>query len=197
MPISSNMVPLGSRLPWFEVSDLEGVRWTTKSLVEQQSLVVAFMCSHSPYVRTIEQAFGTFAEEALAKGVLVLAISSNDVRAYPSDDVDELRLQAERANWNFPYCLDRLQTAARSFGAACTPEMFLFDRDWRLIYHGQFDASRPGNPIAPSGQDLRAAMDAMLADEVVPQDQDRGFGCSVKWSAGNEPASLGAEFGSS
>jgi AhpC/TSA family. len=178
-------------LPWFSVTDLDGDEWNTSLLEEGHPVLIVFLCQHSPYVQHIERNLGASMAEVIERGVTVLGISSNDARSYPADAPSLLRQQAERASFTFPYCIDSGQQAAKAFGASCTPEFFLYDKDWRCVYHGQYDGSRPGNEIHVTGQDVLAAIQATLADDdIVSRDQHPSLGCSIKWRAGNEPSYL-------
>jgi hypothetical protein len=119
--------------------------------------------------------------------VIVVAISSNDVEAYPDDSPEQMARDAETFSYTFPYLYDQTQDVARAYRAACTPDFFLFDAERRLVYRGQMDSSRPGNDKAPTGEDLRAALDAALAGGAVSPQQKPSMGCSIKWKPGNEP----------
>ncbi len=195
MPVPSLKIPLGSRIPWFSVKDLDGHEWTTALLPAGSPVLVAFLCNHSPYVVHIERSLAELAREAAERGVFVLGIASNDERAYPADRRDLLKEQATRAGWMFPYGFDESQRAAKAFGANCTPEFFLHDQSHRLVYHGQYDSSRPASSEqeAVTGEDVRSAIASVLAGEPVSRRQLPSFGCSVKWRAGNEPAYLSSD----
>ncbi|EUA51282.1 ahpC/TSA family protein [Mycobacterium xenopi 3993] len=121
------------------------------------------------------------------QGLAVLAINANDIAAYPQDGPEHMPAFAEQNGWSFPYLLDETQEVARTFRAACTPDLFLFDRDRKLAYRGQFDASRPGNNRPVTGDDLDRAVQAVLAGQPVPGDQVPSVGCNIKWKPGNEP----------
>jgi peroxiredoxin len=190
MAIPSLRLPLGTRLPWFNVEDLDGTRWTTSTIqpTGRAPVLVAFLCQHSPYVERIERHLGKAMADVASRGVTVLGIASNDTASYPSDSPPQLRAQAERAAFTFPYCLDPDQQAAKAFQASCTPEFFLFNRDWRCVYHGRYDGTEEGEE--PTGRDLLDAVEATLADDVVAREQQPSCGCSIKWRAGNEPSYL-------
>lgn len=188
MPVSARSLPLGSRLPWFSCRDLEGTLIEPPALPADAPVLVAFLCQHSPYVVHIEEHLARAARQYIVRGLAIIGISPNDVRAYPSDSSAMLREQALRADFSFPYCLDEQQHAAKAFGASCTPEFFLYDDSHRLVYHGQYDASRPGNGLPVTGHDLDVAVQSVMAEDIVVCDQLPSFGCSVKWTAGHEPS---------
>lgn len=187
MPVTAVRVPLGSRLPWFNVTSLDGSKVTTANLGQGRPVAIAFLCRHSPYVRLIEASMAPMLNE-FSDRVSVVAIAPNDVRAYPDDAPEHLEQQAEECGFRFPYCIDPEQRAARAFRASCTPEFFVYDAKWRLSYHGGFDDSRPGNHVAVTGDDLRRALEAVVRGERLINHQPVAFGCSIKWSAGHEPA---------
>jgi hypothetical protein len=186
MAIEARHVPLGSLLPWFSVVAIDGEVWDTSTLPKNQPVLVIFLCNHSPYVLPIESSLGRLVDEYKSE-LTTVGICSNDTRAYPVDDEASMKIQVARAGFSFPYCRDVDQRAARAFGASCTPEFFLYDRNFRLAYHGQYDSSRPDNGIPPSGSDLRVATNHVVASEVLLEDQVPNFGCSIKWAAGNYP----------
>jgi hypothetical protein len=187
MPIPSLDLSLGTRMPWFRVTDLEGRVWTTADADDKPVSVVAFLSRHSPYVKHIEMNLGAVAARLLKENVMVLGISANDSRAYPSDSPEMLGEQMRRARFSFPYAVDESQQAAKAFRASCTPEFFVYDHELRLVYHGQYDGSRPDNDIEVTGKDVLQAAEAARKGEVVSGDQPTSLGCSIKWRAGNEP----------
>ena len=190
MPVPSLDLPLGTRMPWFRVTDLDGRVWTTADADGKPESVIVFLSQHSPYVKHIEKHLGAACARLLDKGVMVLGISPNDVSAYPSDSPEMLLGQAARAGFSFPYAVDPSQRAAKAFRATCTPEFFLYDHELRLVYHGQYDASRPDNDFEPTGGDVLQAVRATGNREVVSGVQPKSLGCSIKWRAGNEPGYL-------
>ncbi|MGE0393940.1 MAG: thioredoxin family protein, partial [Vicinamibacterales bacterium] len=135
----------------------------------------------------IQAEVGRFASEYLPKGLRIVAIGANDLATHPQDGPDGMKGQAAANGWTFPYLVDASQQVAKAFKAACTPDLFLFDAQGRLAYRGQFDGARPGNGVAVTGADLRAAADRVLAGEPVPADQRPSIGCNIKWRSGNEP----------
>ncbi|HYX74403.1 MAG TPA: thioredoxin family protein [Steroidobacteraceae bacterium] len=187
-PRRSRMMPLGTPAPSFALPDTAADQTVSlTSFAASPALLVAFMCNHCPFVKHILDGFVGFAREFGARGVAVVAISSNDVASYPQDAPEEMARLAALKGFTFPYLYDESQEVAKSYEAVCTPDFFLFDRDRRLVYRGQFDASRPGNRTAVTGADLRAACAALLSGKPLPAEQIPSVGCSIKWKAGQEP----------
>jgi thiol-disulfide isomerase/thioredoxin len=149
---------------------------------------VAFICKHCPFVKHVRGGFAALAEEYQKRGVAVVAIASNDAQAYPEDGPEGMAAEAREAGYTFPYLFDETQEVAKAHGAACTPDFFLFDRERRLFYRGQMDGSRPGNGVPVTGEDLRAALDAVLEGRPAPEVQRPSLGCNIKWKPGNEPS---------
>ncbi len=181
MATQSAMIELGAVAPAFSLPSLDGRTVTLPDSGAVDAVLVAFLCNHCPYVRHVEEGLAAVAREYAERGVAVFGICSNDAEAYPDDGPDGLRAQVARAGFSFPYLIDASQEVARAYGAACTPDFFVFDADRRLAYRGQMDASRPGSSEPVSGADLRAALDALLAGKPVPADQRPSVGCSIKW----------------
>jgi thiol-disulfide isomerase/thioredoxin len=155
------------------------------------ALLVMFICNHCPFVRHIRADLARLGEEYQKKGVAIVAISSNDAAKYPDDAPATFAAELHPGRpdgYTFPYLYDENQAVAKAYGAACTPDFFLFDRARRLVYRGQFDDSRPSNALPVTGRDLRAALDAVLAGRPVSADQKPSIGCNIKWKPGNEPA---------
>jgi peroxiredoxin len=176
----SNMLPLGTPAPSFRLADLNGRMTTLEDFAGQRGLVVAFICNHCPFVKHIRSELARFAREYQPRGIAVVAINSNDVAAYPQDGPQGMAEEARSAGYTFPYLLDETQQVARAYQAACTPDLYLFDDQRKLVYRGQFDDSRPGRGT-PSGADLRAACDALVAGEPVSTQQKPSIGCNIKW----------------
>jgi peroxiredoxin len=180
------MVELGSAAPDFVLTDPSGGAWALGKVAGDKPVLVAFICNHCPYVVHIADALAGFAREYQDKGLAIVAISANDVEAYPQDAPEKMGEFARRYDFTFPYLYDESQETARAYGAVCTPDFFLFDRDRTLVYRGQFDSTRPGRGT-PTGADLRAAADAVLAGRRPNGDQRPSVGCSIKWKPGAAP----------
>jgi peroxiredoxin len=177
----SKMIDLGTPAPGFQLPDPEGRLRALADYADASALVVAFICNHCPFVRHIQAGLARFGHDYADRDLAMVAVSSNDVAAYPEDAPDRMAEEASRAGYVFPYLYDETQQVARAYGATCTPDFFLFDRDRRLVYRGQFDESRPGNGIPVTGHDLRAAANAVLAGQPVSADQRPSAGCNIKW----------------
>ena len=176
------MLELGSEAPDFALTDVvTGATVRRDDFRGQKALLVMFICAHCPYVKHIEHGLGALGADYEGMPIRIVAISSNDAEAYPSDNPDGLKKQAQTHGFRFPYLFDETQQVARAYKAACTPDFFLFDKDLRLVYRGEFDRSRPGNGVAVTGEDLRAAIDAVLAGKPPLSDQRPSIGCNIKW----------------
>jgi peroxiredoxin len=186
MPETSSMtLSLGTQAPAFRLSDPHGKSVSSDELKSTPALLVAFICNHCPYVKHIRLQFADLAMEYQARGVAIVAISSNDAGAYPEDGPAQMAEEITQAGYTFPYLYDKTQEVAKAYRAACTPDFFLFDRDQRLVYRGQFDDSRPNNGRPVTGADLRAALDTVLAGRPISTDQKPSVGCSIKWKREN------------
>jgi peroxiredoxin len=183
----STMLELGTLAPDFSLPDTEGRLVKRDDFNGKAGLLVVFMCNHCPYVKHIQHALAKITDEYQKKGLAVVGISSNDVANYPDDSPEKMAAEAKKAGYTFPYLYDDTQNVAKAYKAACTPDLFVFDQDLKLVYRGQFDDSRPGNDVPVTGQDLKAAMDAILAGQPVPATQKPSMGCNIKWKSGNEP----------
>ena len=186
------MLDLGTTLPSFSLPDFNGHIVSDAYFGGSKAVLVAFICKHCPFVRHIRQEFSRFAKEYQAKGLAIVAVNANDAAAYPDDSPEKMKVEKARYGYVFPYLYDASQAVAKAYAAACTPDFFLFDRERRLVYRGQFDDSRPGNDVAVTGKDLRAACGALLSDRPIGADQRPSIGCNIKWKPGNEPAYFGA-----
>jgi len=195
MRFESLSIEIGTPAPDFSLPGVDGKTYAFADVAGPKGTVVAFLCNHCPFVLHILDEFVAFAAEYQEKGLGVAAISSNDIVAHPEDGPEQMAVLAKERGFTFPYLYDESQQAAIAFKAVCTPDFFLYGADGRLAYCGQFDSSRPrtehstgprtGLPV--TGEDLRAAADAVLAGQPVPDPQYPSNGCSMKWKEGNEP----------
>jgi hypothetical protein len=181
----SAMVQLGTVAPAFELPDVVTGNAVGRDDVARNGLLVMFICVHCPYVKHVEQELARIGRDYEGK-LGIAAICSNDTTAYPQDSPEEMKAQAQRLGFRFPYLFDETQEAARSYEAACTPDFFLFDADMKLVYRGQLDESRPrrgdsGNDIPVTGKDLRQAMDDVIAGKRPDTNQRTSLGCNIKW----------------
>jgi peroxiredoxin len=183
----STMLELGTPAPAFRLPDFDGRPHALEDFSAAQALLVVFMCEHCPFVRHIRAELASLAREYAPRGLATVAINSNDLVAYPQDGPEAMRQESTHLGYVFPYLLDATQEVAKAYRAACTPDFFLFDRARRLAYRGQFDGSRPGNGVPVTGEDLRAAVETLLAGRAVLPEQRPSLGCNIKWKAGNEP----------
>lgn len=183
----STMLELGTPAPDFDLADPAGNRYNLDSFKDAKALLVIFMCNHCPYVIHIRDELTKFADEYLTKGLAIVAINSNDYGNYPDDSPERMAEAIKTVGYKFPYLVDETQEVAQAYRAACTPDLYLFDGDLKLVYRGQFDDSRPGKDIPVTGKDMRAATDAVLTGSAAPNGQKPSMGCNIKWRSGNEP----------
>lgn len=178
----SNMLPLGTKAPDFLLPDT--VSDTNKSLQElrgKKGTVIMFICNHCPFVIHINNMLVEVANAYKEKGISFVAISSNDVDNYPQDGPDKMKIHAKNVGYSFPYLYDETQEIAKAYDAACTPDLYLFDEDLKLIYRGQLDDSRPGNGVPLTGKDLKHALDYLLNGVENKNSQKPSIGCNIKW----------------
>lgn len=182
MAETSKMMPLGTIAPSFKLLDtLSGKVIELSKLASDKATVIAFVCNHCPYVKHIQAKFVEIAKAYQVKGVTFIAISSNDPIGYPQDGPEKMHEEAVQNNYTFPYLFDADQSVAHAYQAACTPEMYIFDRDLRCVYHGRFDESNPKNGLLCTGSDLTHALDDVLAGKAVSKEQFASIGCGIKW----------------
>ncbi len=184
----STMLPLGTNAPDFRLPDtVSGKTIALADFAVAPALLVAFICNHCPFVEHIRAGLAQIGREYQARGVAVVAISSNDVGTHPQDGPAKMADEARAAGYTFPYLYDETQAVAKVYRAACTPDFFLFDTSRRLVYRGQLDDSRPGSGLPVTGADLRAALEAVLAGKAASPNQKPSIGCNIKWKPGNAP----------
>ncbi|HWB89010.1 MAG TPA: thioredoxin family protein [Acidimicrobiia bacterium] len=192
MPATSTMLALGTQAPDFSLPDTVTAR--TVSLFDyddKTGVLVMFICNHCPYVKHVRDELARLGKDYQDSGIGIVAISSNDPTDYPEDSPEAMKAEAEQFGYVFPYLFDEDQAVAAAYTAMCTPDFFLFGPERTLVYRGRLDDSRPNSGVPVTGQDLRAAMEAVLAGEAVSEEQYASMGCSIKWKDGNQPVHLG------
>jgi peroxiredoxin len=184
---ASTMLPLGTTAPDFSLLNVNGQTVCRSDFQDAKGLLVIFMCNHCPFVIHLADQLAQFARDYHDAGLAIVAISSNDVSNHPQDSPEQMVHEAEQRGYIFPYLYDEEQEVAKAYHAACTPDFFLFDGNHQLVYRGQFDSSRPDSEIPVTGEDLRQAVDAMLAGQLVSEDQQPSLGCNIKWKEQQAP----------
>ena len=180
----SNMLKLGTLAPDFRLPDtVSGKMMSLDEIKSERATVVMFICNHCPFVKHVNQQLVQLAGDYQPKGVAFVAISANDVDNYPEDSPEKMKDYAKRLGYPFPYLYDESQEVARAYKAACTPDFYLFDGKLELVYRGQLDGARPGNGAPVNGEDLRAALDDVLAGRPVSGEQRPSLGCNIKWKS--------------
>jgi peroxiredoxin len=189
---ASTMLDLATAAPDFALPDVvTGKTISLASFAGKKGLLVMFICRHCPYVKHVQDQLAKIGQDYVSQGLGIVAISANDADKYPDDGPDSLKEMAKELSFDFPLCYDASQATAKAYTAACTPDFFLFDPDFRLAYRGQLDDSRPGNDLPVTGQDLRAAIATVLANQTPSPEQKPSIGCNIKWKPGNEPTYYG------
>lgn len=182
MPTPSTMTPLGTAAPDFALPDVTtGETVTLADFAGAKALLVVFMCNHCPYVQHVADQIGALGRDYEGSDVAIVAIMPNDTDAYPEDGPEATAAEVARRGYVFPYLFDEDQTVAAAYGAACTPDFFLYGPDRTLAYRGRLDSSRPNSGIPVTGEDLRAAIEAVRNDQPLLPDQIPSAGCSIKW----------------
>jgi peroxiredoxin len=185
----STMLPLGTAAPNFALPNVvTGQTISLETFADKKALLVMFLCRHCKYVQHVKRELATLGRDYQGKDIGIVAISANDAAAYADDAPESLKDMAAAESFTFPLCYDETQAVAKAYTAACTPDFFLFDRQRKLVYRGQLDDSRPGNQMPVTGKDVRAAIEAVLADQPINPVQKPSIGCNIKWKEGNEPS---------
>jgi len=184
----STMLDIGTEAPDFALSDPHGKSYHLAEQQIESGLLVIFMCNHCPYVIHIREKLVEKIKEYQQRGISVVAINSNDYMAHPDDSPEQMARDGAEFGYSFPYLVDENQRVAQDYQAACTPDLFLFDRDKKLVYRGQFDGARPGNTTPVTGEDLTRAVEQLLAGKDIDVVQQPSMGCNIKWKPGNEPS---------
>lgn len=180
----SNMLELGTKIIDFTLPNvIDNKPLKLSEYAKEKPIVLAFICNHCPYVKHIMDEFVAIANDYTEKGFAFVAISSNDVSTHPDDAPEKMKELALSRAFNFPYCYDESQQAAKDYDAACTPDFYCFDTQHKLAYRGRFDGATPGNNLAVTGEDLIVAMDAVLAGKAVDKEQKPSIGCNIKWKS--------------
>jgi peroxiredoxin len=180
----STMLELGTIAPDFALTNVvTGAIVHRDEFRGKKALLILFLCTHCPYVKHIEKGLAALGNDYAGKPLGIVAISSNDVTTHHTDSPAGLKQQAETYGFVFPYLYDESQAIAHAYKAACTPDIYLFDAEFRLVYRGQFDQSRPGSDVPVTGKDLRIAIELVLRDQPIPTDQQPSIGCNIKWKA--------------
>jgi peroxiredoxin len=187
----STMLELGTVAPDFSLATPDGTRYNLKEQHLDKGLLVIFMCNHCPYVLHIRTRLVERIKEFQDKGIEVVAINANDYASYPDDSPARMSEDMQKLGYTFPYLVDEDQSVAKAYRAACTPDLYLFNAEKKLVYRGQFDSARPGNNEPITGNDLADAVEKMLKGKAIDEDQRPSMGCNIKWKAGNAPDYFG------
>ena len=182
MKVESNMLPLGTLAPNFELRDVVTNQMVAlDNKTPYKATVVMFLCNHCPYVKHINTALTQLTKHYISKEIRFIAINANDVTRYPDDSPENMRVTAQMLQYPFPYLYDETQEVAKAYNAACTPDFFVFDTSQILVYRGQFDDSRPGNNKEINGSSISEALESLIFNQPVNTNQKPSLGCNIKW----------------
>ena len=189
MDVESTMLPLGTKMPSFNLLGIDDEVYTNEIFDGKKGSLVMFICNHCPFVKHVNEEIVNLSNEIMGNDIGVIGINSNDStqEKYAEDSIDKMREYADDLGYNFPYVVDDDQSVTKNFTAQCTPDFFLFDSDQNLVYRGQLDGSRPGNDVPTNGESLRSAVQALLNNEDPISEQLPSMGCNIKWRVGEEP----------
>ncbi|HAX80777.1 MAG TPA: thioredoxin family protein [Cyanobacteria bacterium UBA11372] len=186
---ASTMLELNTKAPEFQLPDVvSGKTISLDTFAGKKALLVMFICRHCPFVKHIQTDLAQLGKDYKEKNFGIVAISANNADQYPEDAPEKLKQMAEELGFTFPFCYDETQETAKAYTAACTPDFFLFNAERKLVYRGQLDDSRPSNGIPVTGKHLRLAIETVLVDQPITQEQKPSIGCNIKWKPGNEPS---------
>jgi peroxiredoxin len=178
----SNMLALGTAAPEFTLHDvISGREITMNEIVDEKGMLVMFICNHCPYVLHVQEQLVALSVDYQNKGIGIVAISSNDIEVYPEDSPDAMRELAKKWKYSFPYLYDESQQVAKAYDAACTPDFYVYNNNFELVYRGQLDESRPGSDIPVTGESLRTALDDLISGNPISEEQHPSIGCNIKW----------------
>jgi peroxiredoxin len=178
------MIPLGTTAPEFELPDtLSGKNMRLNNQKGENGTLIMFICNHCPYVIHVINELVSIAKAYKQRGINTIAISSNDIEKYPEDSPEKMEEFARDHDFTFPYLFDESQDVARSYMAACTPDLYVFDSSGKCFYRGRLDEARPGNDKPVNGKDLRNALESMISGKPAPEEQFPSAGCNIKWKS--------------
>lgn len=180
MAAESKDIELGFQCPDFRLPSVAGAMVARDDFADAPLFGVFFYCNHCPYAKAIEGRLVELEKDYQSKGFRFVAISANDAATYPEDSFANMKKRADERGYRFPYLYDESQSVARAFGAVCTPDLYVFDRDRKLAYHGRLDDS-PMDASKVKRRELREAVDALLAGRALDAHQNPSIGCSIKW----------------
>ena len=185
---ASTMLELNTKAPSFQLPDVvSGKTISLDTFAGKKALLVMFICRHCPFVKHIQTELAQLGKDYKQHNLGIVAISANNAEQYPEDAPEKLKQMAEEFEFTFPFCYDETQETAKAYTAACTPDFFLFNAQRKLVYRGQLDDSRPSNGIPVTAKHLRLAIETLLVDHPITQEQKPSIGCNIKWKPGNSP----------
>ena len=178
--MATNTLKIGSSAPGFDLPNIDGKRYSLNSFADKKALIVIFSCNHCPYVQAYEDRIKQIQDDYKDKGVTVVAINSNEDKNYPDDSFENMKKRAADQKFNFLYLRDEDQSVARAYDATHTPEIFLFDKERELAFHGKIDDNWQ-EPNKVQNHYLKNALDELLAGKEISVPETFTIGCTIKW----------------
>jgi peroxiredoxin len=178
--LHSTLVPLGTPAVDFKLPGVDGLTYSLESFSEKKVLVVIFMCNHCPYVKAVLKRLIALQGETKAKGVQLIGINANDAERYPDDSFASMQKITKAENINFPYLFDATQETAKAYDAVCTPDIYVYGAERKLLYRGRIDDSWEKEEKVTQ-RNLKDDLDCIVAEKEVLQEQIPSMGCSIKW----------------
>ena len=171
----------GEKAHDFDLRGIDGKNYSLKECMGKNGMLIKFICNHCPYVKAIIKDLVKEINDLMNFGINSVAIMSNDTKNYPEDSFENMKLFAERNNFNFPYLIDETQEIAKKYGAVCTPDFFGYNHELKLQYRGRFRELRELKPVIKGDSDLKLAMKLISKSQNGPKVQIPSMGCNIKW----------------
>jgi hypothetical protein len=178
--LESLKIPLGTLMPGFKLQDPSGTEFEGAKLFGEKGLLIGFLCNHCPYAIAVWPRFVRLAQYARENGINAVAINPNINPDYPDDAPDQMIKKIKEWNIDFPYLIDETQDIARVFKAQCTPDIFLFNHEQKLVYHGRIDDNWQDESKV-TREELKEAIDLCASGKEISDAQKPSMGCSIKW----------------
>ena len=178
--LESTMPPLGTPIHDFSLEGVDSKTHSLRNYSEKEIIVIIFMCNHCPYVKAVLKRIIELQNEFIDRGVQFIGINPNDATRYPDDSLENMKISAKENDFSFPYLIDPSQEVAKSYDAVCTPDLYVYGKNRKLVYRGRIDDNWKDSEKVTQ-QDLKLALENILSGEEITSKQIPSMGCSIKW----------------